>query len=303
MVIGLLKEMGMRRQAAIGVVILSGILMGAGLESGFETPAQMVMRSFINSLPDKRKPGEAQEEKWWTKRDAQANTKALCLTRAADDRVVGAVFLTGSHGGIFEFEGKLPGEHEGPVVLMTPVQEGEKNHDAGADAHDGTIRVHMLVITPGANGTPSRVTAILSNGTKEEWGINEPQKAELLVAPLREARKAREKVLVMAQELKAIEYPAAGLHTLNPQVGDETIVLVQGSRVGTVWGSGPYTHDSALPAAAVHAGVIANGEWALIRVKFTATQETFEGTEDNGVKTQPYGRWQMGYTVTRVKID
>lgn len=51
---------------------------------------------------------------------------------------------------------------------------------------------------------------------------------------------------------------------------------------GSVWGSGPYTGDSAMCRAAVHAGAI-GGRGGLIRARVTAGRASYTGSTRNGV--------------------
>jgi chitodextrinase len=62
-------------------------------------------------------------------------------------------------------------------------------------------------------------------------------------------------------------------------------VTVTGTYSGSVWGSGPYTDDSAIGKAAVHAGLISIGQVATIRVESLGTQSNFVGTTQNGIQT------------------
>ena len=86
------------------------------------------------------------------------------------------------------------------------------------------------------------------------------------------------------------------------EVGDEAVFLIQGTKGGAaVYGSGPYTIDSHPPAAAVHAGVLKDGEWGLVRVVVVKHDGNHVGTERNGVKTRDWGSLDRSYTITRVK--
>jgi hypothetical protein len=70
-------------------------------------------------------------------------------------------------------------------------------------------------------------------------------------------------------------------------------VVVTGTTTGTVWGSGPYTSDSTLGKAAVHAGLIAIGQSATIRVESLGQQSSFVGSTAHGVTTLSYGyNWE-----------
>jgi hypothetical protein len=62
-------------------------------------------------------------------------------------------------------------------------------------------------------------------------------------------------------------------------------IQVTGSNTGSVWGSGPYTDDSNIGTAAVHAGLISVGQSATIRVIARGTDSYFPGSTQNGVTT------------------
>lgn len=75
------------------------------------------------------------------------------------------------------------------------------------------------------------------------------------------------------------------------QVGSIYVFDVVGSTRGSVWGSGIYTDDSMLAAAAVHAGVLAEGERGLVTVEVIPSQPAYYGSEANGVQSSDYGAW------------
>ncbi len=72
---------------------------------------------------------------------------------------------------------------------------------------------------------------------------------------------------------------------------------VTGAVEGLVWGSGPYTDDSAIAAAAVHAGVMKVGESADVVVKFSGPGESFAGSTRNGVTSSDFSHWGGSYSV------
>lgn len=59
---------------------------------------------------------------------------------------------------------------------------------------------------------------------------------------------------------------------------------------GAVWGSGPYTADSDICTAALHAGAI-GPDGGKIRALATGAGEAFTGTEANGVATRNWGSY------------
>lgn len=58
---------------------------------------------------------------------------------------------------------------------------------------------------------------------------------------------------------------------------------------GTVWGSGPYTIDSDMGRAALHAGLLTDGQSGAITITEVGSLATFTGSTSNGVTTTPYG--------------
>lgn len=71
---------------------------------------------------------------------------------------------------------------------------------------------------------------------------------------------------------------------------------ITGSTSGsTVWGSDVYTHDSYIPRAAVHAGVISNGETKDVFIRIISGQSSYSGSVRNGVTTVSYPAWGLSY--------
>ena len=78
------------------------------------------------------------------------------------------------------------------------------------------------------------------------------------------------------------------------RVGQTVGVRVTGAVNGAVWGSGPYTSDSSLGMAAVHAGVLKVGETGVVRVKFLPNFQQYGSSTQNGVTTSAFGPFQSG---------
>lgn len=57
---------------------------------------------------------------------------------------------------------------------------------------------------------------------------------------------------------------------------------------GTIWGSGPYTSDSAVCRAAVHAGVI-DADGGTLRLRALPGRSAYRGSRRNGVTTSDWG--------------
>ena len=69
---------------------------------------------------------------------------------------------------------------------------------------------------------------------------------------------------------------------------------------GAVWGSGAYTDDSTIAAAAVHAGLLKPGELGFVRVSVEAGRDSDDGSERNGIKSSPFGTFDGTFRLGRV---
>jgi len=72
---------------------------------------------------------------------------------------------------------------------------------------------------------------------------------------------------------------------------------VTGGVWGSLFGTGVYTDDSHLGTAAVHAGVLAEGETGVVKVTILPGQEGYSGSTANGVTSASYGAWAGSYSV------
>jgi len=71
--------------------------------------------------------------------------------------------------------------------------------------------------------------------------------------------------------------------------------LITGTSGGRVWGSGPYTDDSNIARAAVHAGKLKNGETGWITIRIMPGQSSYSGSTANGVETNEYGSFEGSF--------
>jgi hypothetical protein len=70
-----------------------------------------------------------------------------------------------------------------------------------------------------------------------------------------------------------------------------------GGTPGTVWGSDPYTDDSSVCTAGVHAGVITVEDGGTVVIELLGAQDEYVGSEANGIETFDYGPWPNSYHV------
>lgn len=81
--------------------------------------------------------------------------------------------------------------------------------------------------------------------------------------------------------------------------GEEiTVVCRPEGEPASVWGTGTYTDDSSICTAAVHAGLIGFEEGGEVTFKLTAGEESYQGSEANGVTSSDYGAWGGSFVFT-----
>ena len=83
----------------------------------------------------------------------------------------------------------------------------------------------------------------------------------------------------------------------NNGCGPYQAFTVTGSSGGTIWGSNPYTDDSSFSAAAVHAGLIAVGETAIIEPYLVDNYPSYAGSTANSISTYTWGSNWCGYYI------
>ncbi len=70
----------------------------------------------------------------------------------------------------------------------------------------------------------------------------------------------------------------------------------------TVWGTDIYTNDSSVCLAAAHAGVITLADGGTVQVTMLPGEESYTGTERNGVTTLDYGEWGDSFSVAPFEL-
>lgn len=70
-------------------------------------------------------------------------------------------------------------------------------------------------------------------------------------------------------------------------------VVGQGS--GSVYGDGIYTDDTRIAAAAIHAGLLKDGEAGVLSIEVLPGQDQYTGAERNGITSLTYGTWSGSY--------
>jgi hypothetical protein len=94
------------------------------------------------------------------------------------------------------------------------------------------------------------------------------------------------------------------LKAYEQKIGETFSFSVTGSAAGgSIWGTDIYTTDSRLGTAAVHAGVLKDGETAVIKVKIVAAQGSYAGSAKNGVTSSNYGNYGGSYEFVKAGGD
>jgi len=80
-------------------------------------------------------------------------------------------------------------------------------------------------------------------------------------------------------------------------VGRALFFRVTGDGKKSVWGNNPYTTDSALSSAAVHAGVLKAGQTGVVKVTMLPGQDSYRGSTRNDITSASWGSCPVSYRV------
>lgn len=83
------------------------------------------------------------------------------------------------------------------------------------------------------------------------------------------------------------------------QVGQTLYFRVTGALNGSVWGTDLYTADSNLATAAVHAGILQNGQEGILKVTMMPPPAGFTGSTRNGITSSSYGMYPSAFKISR----
>lgn len=70
-------------------------------------------------------------------------------------------------------------------------------------------------------------------------------------------------------------------------------------RAGSVWGSGPYTDDSSVCTAAVHAGLITLAAGGEVKITVSQGQDSYPASQRHGVRTSAFQRFSGSFYFKR----
>jgi hypothetical protein len=95
--------------------------------------------------------------------------------------------------------------------------------------------------------------------------------------------------------------PPMNVGSLCEQLGAIHYFRITGQLEGQVWGTDIYTRDSAMGAAAVHAGLVKPGESKVLRLTVVPARETYPGSSRNGVNTSDYGPFPHAWHLSAIE--
>ena len=78
-----------------------------------------------------------------------------------------------------------------------------------------------------------------------------------------------------------------------------TYVCPPNGQFATVWGSGPYTDDSSVCTAGVHAGAISRQSGGRVLIEMREGMSSYPASTRNGVETLSYPSWEGSFVVVR----
>jgi hypothetical protein len=104
-----------------------------------------------------------------------------------------------------------------------------------------------------------------------------------------------------SEEKVAAQPDPGNLTNFAQQTGKSFHFTVTGNTSGSIYGTDLYTTDSTLATAAVHAGLLRNGETAVIKVTIEPGAASYTASTRNGVTSYDWGSYHASYKVSRVK--
>jgi hypothetical protein len=121
-----------------------------------------------------------------------------------------------------------------------------------------------------------------------------------LAMNLADARSLRHQSYIPAEKEPTSEetLPDPGNLKAYEQRIDQTFsFMVTAATGGSVWGTDIYTTDTRLSTAAIHSGVLKEGETGVVRVKILPGQPSYPGSSRNGITSSTYGNYGGSYEI------
>jgi len=81
------------------------------------------------------------------------------------------------------------------------------------------------------------------------------------------------------------------------------VICPSGGRAFTVWGNNPYTDDSSICTAAVHAGLLGLRSGGHVLIEIGPGRKAFTGNQRKGVTSASYGAWEGSFVFPQAALD
>jgi hypothetical protein len=214
------------------------------------------------------------------------------------DAVCDTVILVNDSFGEWQFVDDAEGGLN-PVLVIPAAAEGVYDlwvGTIGPDVCEGTLSFTALGGAPAPGGKGGGTAAPVEEAPVEEapapggkgGGAAPAEEAPVEEAPVEEA--PVEEAAGDAGTSDLMTDPG-NMAAYRADVGMVYAIEITGSTDGFVWGNNLYTDDSDVSTAAVHAGVVAAGETAVVLVEMTGPQTAFDAADSNGVASSSFGSW------------
>ncbi len=167
-------------------------------------------------------------------------------------------------------------------------------------SHDGTMPDEGKKIVDTLTRTEDKVesTRIWQGMDSLQTMLEAAQHAQ----KLDEALAIREGLRALIIKLVGARPDPGNLTSLRGQVGKSYYFVVTGRVTSSIWGSDIYTDDSDLGAAAVHAGLLLEGQTGIVKVTMRMGMDGYSGSESHGVVSGDYGPWQGSYRISAFQL-
>jgi len=131
--------------------------------------------------------------------------------------------------------------------------------------------------------------------------LKEVQDAYTKAAKLDEAIAVRDRIAALKPGTRGdVMKDPGSMNGYGGEIGRVLFIETVGSTSGTLYGSDFYTCDSAVSLAAVHGGVLKEGEKGIVKVTIIEPQSSFKGSGKNGVVSREwFGANLAAYKVER----
>jgi thiol-disulfide isomerase/thioredoxin len=106
---------------------------------------------------------------------------------------------------------------------------------------------------------------------------------------------ARQQIEQQSRAGEAVAAERSQINIRQLAIGDRVTIPVTGRQTGAIWGDAVYTLDSDLGTAAVHAGLVGEGETKTLRVWIVPAPSTFSEANRNGVQSRRWGSFSGAF--------